>query len=213
MTQLPLKLRAAAVCLACMAGFVDALGFLHLGGFFTSFMTGNSTRMAVGLAEATAVLLPAGLISLFVVGVFLGTLASNPPFSLSPRRLLVGIAALLAFAALIALAGLGTFAIFLTPVAMGAMNTAFQRNGEVAFGVTYMTGALVKFGQRLAIAVSGGAPWGWLPYLLLWFGLLLGAVCGALAYPLLGLAGLLVPAAVLAVVALLGFEDAARSQL
>lgn len=208
MTQLPLKLRAAAVCLACMAGFVDALGFMHLGGFFTSFMTGNSTRMAVGLAESSAVLMPAGLISLFVVGVFIGTLASNPPFSLSPRRLLVGIAALLAFAALLALAGLATVAVFLTPVAMGAMNTAFQRNGEVAFGVTYMTGALVKLGQRLAIAVSGGAPWGWLPYLLLWFGLLLGAVCGALAYPLLGVAGLLVPAAVLALVGVFGFEDA-----
>jgi len=208
MTQLPLKLRAAAVCLACMAGFVDALGFMHLGGFFTSFMTGNSTRMAVGLAESSAVLMPAGLISLFVVGVFIGTLASNPPFSLSPRRLLVGIAALLAFAALLALAGLATVAVFLTPVAMGAMNTAFQRNGEVAFGVTYMTGALVKLGQRLAIAVSGGAPWGWLPYLLLWFGLLLGAVCGALAYPLLGVSGLLVPAAVLALVGVFGFEDA-----
>lgn len=208
MTQLPLKLRAAAVCLACMAGFVDALGFMHLGGFFTSFMTGNSTRMAVGLAESSAVLMPAGLISLFVVGVFIGTLASNPPFSLSPRRLLVGIAALLAFAALLALAGLATVAVFLTPVAMGAMNTEFQRNGEVAFGVTYMTGALVKLGQRLAIAVSGGAPWGWLPYLLLWFGLLLGAVCGALAYPLLGVAGLLVPAAVLALVGVFGFEDA-----
>ena len=38
-----------AVALAALAGFVDAIGFLYTGGFFTAFMTGNSTRMAVGL--------------------------------------------------------------------------------------------------------------------------------------------------------------------
>ncbi|MDM8353607.1 DUF1275 family protein, partial [Brevundimonas diminuta] len=37
--------------LAGLAGYVDSLGFLHLGGVFVSFMSGNTTRLAVNLAE------------------------------------------------------------------------------------------------------------------------------------------------------------------
>ena len=44
-----------AVGVAILAGFVDAIGFVESGGFFVSFMTGNSTRLAVGVAEADAV--------------------------------------------------------------------------------------------------------------------------------------------------------------
>ncbi|MFJ5369898.1 DUF1275 family protein, partial [Bosea sp. CER48] len=36
-----------AFCLSGLAGFVDALGFLSLGGFFVSFMTGNTTRLGI----------------------------------------------------------------------------------------------------------------------------------------------------------------------
>jgi uncharacterized membrane protein YoaK (UPF0700 family) len=46
---------------------------------------------------------------------------------------------------------------------------------------------LVKFGQALATALTGGAPFGWLPHLLLWLGLVAGAIAGASLYPLLGL--------------------------
>ena len=31
--------------MSTLAGYVDAIGFLHLGGLFVSFMSGNSTRM------------------------------------------------------------------------------------------------------------------------------------------------------------------------
>ncbi|MGN6691323.1 MAG: DUF1275 family protein, partial [Sphingopyxis sp.] len=43
--------RRLAVGVAILAGFVDATGFVESGGFFVSFMTGNSTRLAVGAAE------------------------------------------------------------------------------------------------------------------------------------------------------------------
>ena len=44
--------RGRAICLAALAGFVDALAYISLGGFFASFMSGNTTRLGVGLATA-----------------------------------------------------------------------------------------------------------------------------------------------------------------
>ena len=42
---------ALACALSALAGYVDGIGFLHLGGLFVSFMSGNSTRLGVSLAE------------------------------------------------------------------------------------------------------------------------------------------------------------------
>lgn len=64
-----------ALALSALAGFVDSIGFLHLGGLFVSFMSGNSTRMSVSLAEAQwgEAAYAAGLIGLFVAGAALGS--------------------------------------------------------------------------------------------------------------------------------------------
>jgi uncharacterized membrane protein YoaK (UPF0700 family) len=85
--------------------------------------------------------------------------------------------------------------------AMGAENTTFERDGEVSIGLTYMTGTLVKLGQRLAGAIMGGPRTAWLPYLLLWMGLVAGAVVGASVWPVLGLASLWTASAVALVLA------------
>lgn len=53
-----------------------------------------------------------------------------------------------------------------------------------------MTGTLVKFGQRIARALSGLDPIGWFPYLLQWVSLVAGAVAGARTYAQLGRAAL-----------------------
>jgi uncharacterized membrane protein YoaK (UPF0700 family) len=60
-----------AFCLSGLAGFVDALGFLSLGGFFVSFMSGNTTRFAIELAgrHAGGILLAVTILGLFVLGV------------------------------------------------------------------------------------------------------------------------------------------------
>ena len=80
---------------------------------------------------------------------------------------------------------------------MGAMNGVFAADGEVSVGVTYMTGSLVKLGQRLAAALIGERDrWDWLPYLALWSGFVAGAVMGAGAYLRLGMGALWVAAGV-----------------
>lgn len=183
---------AMAVALSLLAGFVDALGFMHLGGYFVAFMSGNSTQAAAVLPDGLAgAVLPLALIVLFVLGVMLGTLAEQ---RLSTSLGLLVLAALLGVATALAAMRLDDAAIMLTPFVMGAMNTVL-RSGQGAMAVTYMTGNLVKLGQAVVLALQGGPRWTWLPYLLLWLGLLVGALCGALAYGEIGLVALWLPAA------------------
>ena len=40
--------------LAALAGMVDAIGYLHLSGLFVSFMSGNSTHLAVSLGQGNS---------------------------------------------------------------------------------------------------------------------------------------------------------------
>jgi uncharacterized membrane protein YoaK (UPF0700 family) len=182
---------AIAVCLSALAGYVDALGFIKLGGFFVSFMSGNSTRMAVGIARgpqdaATA----AGLITAFVTGVVLGSAIGRLA---TPHRrpvLLGWIACLLAAGAILNQLAHPIGAVVAMALAMGAENAIFEEDGEVRIGLTYMTGTLVKVGQRLAGALMGDPPLAWAPYLGLWLGLAAGGFTGALIYPWMGLAGL-----------------------
>jgi uncharacterized membrane protein YoaK (UPF0700 family) len=181
--------------LALLAGYVDALGYLTLKGFFVSFMSGNSTRLSVGLAsgDLAAIATASGLILLFVLGVIAGTRTATPAACESdrhPRNVLWLVAALLALAAFAATLGRARCAIGLATLALGAENNVVQKAGSTTIGVTYMTGTLVKMGQALGAAFRGGAAWDWLPYALLWISLVAGAVAGAMFYPALHLQGL-----------------------
>jgi uncharacterized membrane protein YoaK (UPF0700 family) len=181
---------AMAVGLSFLAGFVDALGFLHLGNYFVAFMSGNSTSMAVGLPDGLAgAVMPAGIIGLFVAGVMAGTVMEQ---RLSSSRGLVVLAALLGVASGLAALGLDDAAVLATPLVMGALNTVL-RAGQGGMAVTYMTGNLVKLGQAIVASFQGASRWAWLPFLLLWLGLIAGAVCGAIMYQEIGLAALWMP--------------------
>jgi uncharacterized membrane protein YoaK (UPF0700 family) len=185
-----------AAALAGLAGFVDAIGFLETGGFFTAFMSGNSTRMAVGVVgDAMAAGIAAAMIATFVAGVTLGAVLGNrcEVRARLPVTVLF-VATLLALAAGLAMAGMTIPAIGCTLLAMGAENTAFQREGQVSIGLTYMTGTLVKLGQALARVHQREHRGEWLPYLLLWAGLVTGALLGALAFRTWGLSALSVSA-------------------
>src|SRR5580698_3442940 len=76
-TMLDSRRKVALACaLSGLAGYVDGIGYLYLGGLFVSFMRSNSTRLGVSLAlgqwwnAAQAV----GLIALFVIGAGVGCL-------------------------------------------------------------------------------------------------------------------------------------------
>jgi len=175
---------ALAAVLSGVAGYVDAIGFLKLGGFFVSFMSGNSTRLGVGLAtgHVSAALTALTLIALFVAGVVLGALVARRAGEDRRARVMALEAVLLASAAALIMAGFDGPGVAAMVLAMGAENAVFQRNGDVGVGLTYMTGALVKAGQRIAAALTGGDRWAWRPFVLLWAGLTLGGALGAAAY-------------------------------
>ena len=187
---------ALAIGLASLAGFVDSLGFLKLDGLFVSFMSGNSTRMAAGAAGSVqGGLIAAVLIATFVVGVVMGALLGEWAARWRKQAVLGLVTFLLVLASILATESVVVaLPILCMTTAMGAANNVFQRDGRVSIGVTYMTGTLVKFGQLLAATMTGGAPWDWLPSLLLWIGLVMGATAGALFFPQLGLHALWIAA-------------------
>ncbi|HEY4031626.1 MAG TPA: YoaK family protein [Caulobacteraceae bacterium] len=202
------SIRSFAICLSAVAGYVDAVGYIALGGFFVSFMSGNSTRLAVGLAgRSQDAAIAGGLIVSFLFGVVLGSVAGRFAGAKRPAVILGLTAVTLAAASVLASAGARTAALALVASAMGSKNTIFERDGEVSIGLTYMTGTLVKLGQRLAAALMGNSDrLSWLPHLLLWLGLVSGALVGALAYPYLGLQSLWFAATVELVLAALSLR-------
>ncbi|EGD60229.1 hypothetical protein Y88_2103 [Novosphingobium nitrogenifigens DSM 19370] len=172
--------RRFAVTLAALAGFVDAVGFLSANGYFVSFMSGNTTRLGVALGTAPSrALAPALLIGAFLCGVTGGALVAlgagrwrKPAITAMVALVLLCGASARAFGTEIVMLGLLAFA-------MGAINNTFQRGGEVAIGLTYMTGALVKLGQGMALRLAGRDSPGWTGWARLWAGLLSGAIAGA----------------------------------
>jgi len=191
------------VCLSGVAGYVDAVGFLHSGGFFVSFMSGNSTRLAVGIAHWTmAAGIAGGLILSFVLGVTLGSLCGSLDERHRRSLVLLLVAALLAAAAMAGTWGASSVALALTALAMGAENAAFEQPGGGSIGLTYMTGTLAKIGQGIAALLRGRGGLEWLSYVALWAGLVAGAVVGAAIYAQIGMAALWFAAGASALLAL-----------
>jgi uncharacterized membrane protein YoaK (UPF0700 family) len=173
-----------ACALSALAGYLDGIGYLHLGGLFVSFMSGNSTRLGVSIAEAHwfAAAQTIGVIVMFVIGAAAGCLIALGRGGRRQTWLLLTETLLLVGAALAYTFGWPTVAVSAIVFAMGLENAVFEVRGGAALGLTYVTGALVKVGQLLGAALTGGANWEWLPNLLLWVALVLGSTTGALAY-------------------------------
>lgn len=204
--------RKLAIALAGLAGFVDAVGFLSANGYFVSFMSGNSTRLGVALSTATgAAIVPAALIAMFVCGVTLGALIALRAGGRRKPVILGMVALLLLIGAAARSFGSETIMLGALVLAMGAINNTFQRGGEVTVGLTYMTGALVRLGQSLALWMAGKAEPGWIQWGLLWTGLLMGAVLGSFLQSRLPLGCLWIAAAWAAAMALVAITLPAES--
>jgi len=204
----------ANIALACvlsgLAGYVDAIGFLHLGGLFVSFMSGNSTRLGVSLQDGKwhESLETAGLIFLFVAGAGVGNLIVLARASSRQAWVLLAEGLLLACAALSYGLGFSALSVALIVFAMGLENAVFF-TGTGGVGLTYVTGALVKVGQLAALALRGGDMFGWLPSFLQWAALVIGSLLGAIAYRLYSLDAIWLSAA-LALVLSAGLALATR---
>jgi uncharacterized membrane protein YoaK (UPF0700 family) len=180
-----------AMGLAFLAGQVDAIGFVVAGGYFTSFMSGNTTRLAVELiADRALAWIPILVIACFIGGVIAGALVAFGRQGQHKRILLAHDMVFLALAA----------------AAMGVANNVFSREGEVTVGVTYMTGALVRSGQGVAARILGRPSEAMRGYPTLWLALSVGAIGGACLYAV----DPLVAAAAAAGLALLLFAFAVR---
>lgn len=172
--------RHFAITLAALAGFVDAAGFLSAGGYFVSFMSGNTTRLGVSLGTDPAqAAYPAVLIGGFLCGVMAGALVALGAGRWRKPAVLALVSVFLLLGAGARAAGAERAVLFALVLAMGAINNTFQRGGEVTVGLTYMTGALVRLGQGLALWLAGRSEPGWAAWGGLWCGLLCGAVLGA----------------------------------
>ncbi|RYY37500.1 MAG: DUF1275 domain-containing protein [Sphingomonadales bacterium] len=191
MDRTPQPLIAIAICLAALAGFVDALAFTSLGGFFASFMSGNSTRLGVGLGsgslgEAWTAL---ALVMSFVSGVIVASVVARRYADHPRESIMVVVTALLIAAAAVATLHPGPLVLIFLAMAMGCENGVFNRDGAPGFGVTYLTGSLVRLGQKAANALMGdGDRWGWVPYLALWLGFVAGVVLVRRAAAAMGIA-------------------------
>jgi uncharacterized membrane protein YoaK (UPF0700 family) len=178
---------------------IDVVGFIELGGFYTSFMSGNTTQLGAGIAHmGPALALPAGLVVMFVIGSFVGSLISP----LGHRRGRIGVLAIVIAGLLVTLTlhanGFSPAqAMLALACAAGAQNAVLPQTGAARLGATFVTGTLFGVGQDLARAVRGEAPpLRWLQHLLVWLALLVGAALGAFAYGHWQVGALIVPGAI-----------------
>ncbi|ODT68492.1 MAG: hypothetical protein ABS75_20180 [Pelagibacterium sp. SCN 63-23] len=198
----PARHLAFGMILTGAAGFVDAVGFIELGGYFVSFMSGNTTQGGTALIEGAYPVfgLTMALVALFFIGSVIGAALAFSSLRWGPAAVsgavFLGVAATMA----LVLAGVAaSTAMLVLAASAGAQNAILPIRGTVRLGATFVTGTLYTAGQELALALQGKVPpWRWLQHLGIWFGLLGGAVLGAFAYRHIGIHALYVPIAIYA---------------
>lgn len=176
--------------LAALAGMVDAIGYLHLGGLFISFMSGNSTQMgaALGQGDLAEAGIIAKLIVLFVAGAAGGQIVATLA---GARRLVWVLGTVVVLLMLAAVLGAAPEPMVL---AMGALNASLRHAGSIPVSLTFVTGVLVRFGQGFGDFILGRATEPvWLLQAIPWGGLFAGVMLGTVTYGWLGEAAVWLP--------------------
>jgi len=165
--------------LTVVAGWIDAVGFLRLGGLYVSFMSGNTTQLGTGIGslELVSAVMPAFLVMLFVVGALAAALLRGLmtaqrllPVSLGIESALIATALGLSFTSAPSALTLAPL-----PLAMGMQNVIGRSIGS---GRTFVTGSLVRLGEELAAAALGQRN-RWPEPALTWTAMMAGAAAGA----------------------------------
>ncbi|MBV7479291.1 YoaK family protein [Pseudomonas sp. PDM31] len=197
--------------LSVLAGMTDAIGFMATGDF-VSFMSGNTTRLAVAISVGDlGLILRLLLVLMFVIGNALGIVVSR----FGGRRALP---LLLCIAALLCAAGAWPYdeqlpALLAAIIAMGMLNAAVEEVNGLPVGLTYVTGALSRFGRGLGRWMLGERRNGWRVQLIPWTGMFAGAVLGAVLEHHLGLKALFASGLLAAALGLLSLKIPRRWQL
>ncbi|MBW4330623.1 DUF1275 domain-containing protein [Stakelama sp. CBK3Z-3] len=185
MQRTSVPLFGAALLLAALAGFVDVLAYTSIGGFFASFMSGNTTQLGIGLGYAQwgDVFTAGSLITAFLCGVVVSAIVAQATPGTAHAPVMMTCTVFLVIAAILRMAGFDGLAVIALAAGMGAENGVFSRNGDIRIGLTYMTGTLVRFGQKLANSLMGrDARFAWVRDFALWLSFFGGTVIGAIAY-------------------------------
>ncbi len=205
-----------ALARVLIAGYVDAYALLNFG-VFASFMTGNTTTggMYAGkgdLAAAGHSLLP---IPFFLLGILAGTLLVHTDRRIAQRAISIVVAAMLTLAVAGAyLAWPGWPGIMLLSTAMGVLNTSVTQVGGQPVSLGFMTGDLNNLARHLAQGIlrepvpqaENPQDTHWRRAALLgslWVCFLVGAVLEAALASRVAVWTLLLPAALLLLLALL----------
>jgi uncharacterized membrane protein YoaK (UPF0700 family) len=203
------------VVLAFVSGYTDGVGFLALGGAFTSVMTGNMVLLGLsaGQADWEGVGRALGAILAFVAGAALGTQLAGVAAEQDPIWPRPVNRALAVELAILAAAAVGWFVTVGEPgavvqlvlllalaAALGVQSSTVQRFGVSGLSTTYLTGTLTSAVIHLVWRrTPRGSERHWNIIGALVFGAAMAAVMKELAQPALPAPQLLGLAVVLAV--------------
>ncbi len=203
---------ALVASLSVLAGMTDAIGFMASGDF-VSFMSGNTTRLAVAISvgDIGLTMRLVILVTTFVVGNALGVVVAR----LAGRRALP---LLLCIATLLCAAAAWPYdtqlpALLAAIIAMGMLNASVEEVNGLPVGLTYVTGALSRFGRGLGRWMLGERRSGWRVQLVPWSGMFIGAILGAVLEQHFGLKAMFASGLLAAMIGLLSLKIPRRWQL
>lgn len=169
-----------------LAGMTDAAGLL-IAGSFVSFMSGNTTRAAVALADGQAgyAVILLGALGIFVAGNALGIIVAHNA-SRRTFRVLCSVTAILGVAATLTRPEFATVQFYGIVLAMGLVNAAVEHIEGLPIGLTYVTGGLSRFGRGIGSWIVGKPRHDWSMQIVPWLGMASGGIAGAFLERTLG---------------------------
>lgn len=172
-----------------LAGLLGATAFMHSDGYFVTFMTGNAQRAILGyFRDDMRQSVAAGLLLVcFLAGVVVASWCRRHFWLVHPHgtTVLTTLCLVIATAIDVSIGHWDKDPVDFIPImfvvfGVGAMNTAFVKDGEVSIPLSYVTGTIVKMGQGIERHMNGGSAAEWLGYFMLFASYVVGATIGGL---------------------------------